>query len=66
VNDQFEDLLPKYLNFIKSIVDSDKLPINVARENLQDDKSLKAIGSKLLKKAIDLLVSFNPVPEDEE
>jgi len=64
VNDQFEELLPKYLNFIKSIVDSDKLPINVARENLQDDKSLKAIGSKLLKKAIDLLVSFNPEPED--
>lgn len=66
VNDEFEDLLPKYLNFIKSIVDSDKLPLNVARENLQHDKALKAIGSKMLKKAVDLLVSFNPVPEDEE
>jgi HSP90 family molecular chaperone len=51
------------LNFIKSIVDSDKLPLNVARENLHNDKALKAIGSKLLKKAVDMLVSFNPDPE---
>lgn len=66
VNDEFEDLLPKYLNFVKTIVDSDNLPLNVNRENLQHDKALKAIGSKLLKKAVDLLVSFNPDPEEEE
>ena len=64
VNDEFEDLLPKYLNFIKCIVDSDKLPLNVARENLHNDKALKSIGSKLLKKAVDMLVSFNPDPEE--
>lgn len=66
VNDEFEDLLPKYLNFLKTLVDSDSLPLNVARENLQHDKALKSIGKKLLNKAIDLLVSFNPSPEDEE
>ncbi len=31
VNDEFEDLLPKYLNFLKTLVDSDSLPLNVAR-----------------------------------
>lgn len=66
VNDEFEDLLPKYLNFLKTLVDSDSLPLNVARENLQHDKALRAIGKKLLSKAVDLLVSFNPSPEDEE
>ena len=65
VNDEFEDLLPKYLNFLKTIVDSDHLPLHVSRENLQHDKALKAIGAKLLKKAVDLLVSFNPDPEEE-
>lgn len=66
VNDEFEELLPKYLNFLKTVVDSDNLPLNVNRENLQHDKALKAIGNKLLKKAVDLLVSFNPEPEEEE
>lgn len=66
VNDEFEELLPKYLNFVKTIVDSDNLPLNVNRENLQHDKALKAIGSKLLKKTVELLVSFNPDPEEEE
>lgn len=60
VNDEFEDLLPKYLNFMKTIVDSDHLPLNVARESLHNDKALRAIGKKLLNKAVDLLVSFNP------
>jgi heat shock protein 90kDa beta len=48
------------------LVDSDSLPLNVGRENLRQDKALKAIGKKLLNKAVDLLVSFNPDPEDEE
>jgi len=66
VNDEFEELLPKYLNFMRTIVDSDHLPLNVARENLQHDKALRSIGKKLLSKAVDLLVSFNPEPEEEE
>jgi heat shock protein beta len=62
IDDQFEDLLPKYLNFIKTIVDSDSLPLNVGRESLQDKHLLKIIGNKLLKKAVDMLVEFNPNP----
>lgn len=51
---------------MRTIVDSDHLPLNVARENLQHDKALRSIGKKLLSKAVDLLVSFNPEPEEEE
>lgn len=51
---------------MKTIVDSDHLPLNVARESLHNDKALKAIGKKLLSKAVDLLISFNPEPEDEQ
>lgn len=60
INDEFEDLLPKYLNFLRGIVDSDQLPLNVNRENLHEEKMLKVIGNKLHKKAIDMLMSFNP------
>lgn len=66
VSDKFEDLLPKYLNFIKAIVDSDNLPLNVDRENIQQVEILKKIAQKLLSKSVDMLVSFNPEPEDEE
>lgn len=59
-------MLPKYMNFIKSIVDSDNLPLNVDRENIQQEEIIKKIGQKLLSKAVDMLVSFNPEPEDEE
>ena len=65
INDEFENLLPKYLNFLKVIVDSDTLPLNVNRENIQQSKILDAIGSKLKKKAVDMLLSYNPRPEDK-
>lgn len=64
INDEFEDLIPRYLSFLKGVVDSDSLPLNVNRENLQQKKALSSIGSKLHKKAIDMLVDFNPGPED--
>jgi heat shock protein beta len=55
ISDEFNELLPKYLSFMKGIVDSDSLPLNVSRENLQQHSSLKTIKKKLVRKALDML-----------
>ena len=55
ISDEFNELLPKYLSFMKGIVDSDSLPLNVARESLQQHSSLKTIKKKLVRKALDVL-----------
>ncbi|KAL3696526.1 hypothetical protein R1sor_010602 [Riccia sorocarpa] len=55
ISDEFDELLPKYLNFIKGLVDSDTLPLNVSREMLQQHSSLKTIKKKLVRKALDMI-----------
>merc|ERR1719223_1761283 len=51
----FDDLLPRYLNFIRGVVDSDDLPLNVSRETLQQHKVLKVMGKKLVRKVSEML-----------
>lgn len=55
ISDKFNDLMPNYLAFIQGIVDSDDLPLNVSRENLQQHKLIKIIKKKLVRKVLDML-----------
>ena len=69
ISDEFDELIPKYLSFIKGIVDSDTLPLNVSREMLQQHSSLKTIKKKLVRKALDMirkLAEADQVEEEEE
>ncbi|CAK9818257.1 Hsp90b1 [Anthophora quadrimaculata] len=55
ITDKFTDMMPNYLSFIRGIVDSDDLPLNVSRENLQQHKLIKVIKKKLIRKVLDMI-----------
>jgi heat shock protein beta len=65
ITEEFEELMPRYLNFIKGVVDSDDLPLNVSRETLQQLKMIKVMSKKLIRKAIEMIKSLAE-EEDEE
>ena len=66
ITDEFEDLVPRYLNFLRGVVDSDDLPLNVSRETLQQHKVLKVMGKKLVRKALEMLRKLATSKDDKD
>merc|ERR1712200_16421 len=59
ITDDFQDVMPNYLNFVRGVVDSDDLPLNVSRETLQQHKLIKVIRKKLIRKTLDMIKKLN-------
>lgn len=59
ITDQFDDLIPDYMKFVKGIIETDDVPLNISRELLQQNKTLKIIGKNIVKKILEMFTNIS-------